>query len=257
MSQWYTVFKKEIIQQWHNKQLIWFPIVFILLAIMDPITFYFLPELLELTGGLPEGAIFEIPELQPEEALLMALEQLNTFGVLLLVLISMGTIARERSSLIGEMMFTKPIRPFQYVFAKWGAFVILTVLALTVGLLMNWYYVNILFGKLSFKTFSLLLMFYSLWFLFVLAIILFYNSFAKKQWYVALFTIVTLLGLTLINTLFNHYLPYFPNQLTSELQLLVTTGNISVELWGIAIILLIVSCCLLSSAAIIFKRIKI
>lgn len=96
--QWTTLMKKEMLQFWRNKQIIWVPLVMAILAVMDPITYYFLPEILELSGGLPEGAVFEIPELTANDSFLLGVESLNFMGVMLLLLISMGAIAAERKS---------------------------------------------------------------------------------------------------------------------------------------------------------------
>ncbi|MDY0407538.1 hypothetical protein [Paracerasibacillus soli] len=58
--QWLILLQKEMVENWRNFKWIWVPLVFILLAIMDPISTYYLPQILEAVGGLPEGAVFEI-----------------------------------------------------------------------------------------------------------------------------------------------------------------------------------------------------
>src|SRR5699024_11531878 len=104
------IIKKEICVICHNKKLVCVPLVFILLMIMYPITYYYLPEILEHTGGVPEGTIFEIPEMRAEDVVMLSLEQLGMFGTLLVGFITMGTIAGERKSGTMEMMLAKPIR---------------------------------------------------------------------------------------------------------------------------------------------------
>src|SRR5690625_2839028 len=107
--QWMTMFRKELIENWTNKKWIWVPIVMVLLTVMDPLSYYYLPEIIELTGGIPEGTVLEIPTLAPNEVVMMSIEQLNMFGVLVIALITMGTIAGERSSGITEILLVKPI----------------------------------------------------------------------------------------------------------------------------------------------------
>ncbi len=148
--QWTTLMKKEMLQFWRNKQIIWVPLVMAILAVMDPITYYFLPEILELSGGLPEGAVFEIPELTANDSFLLGVESLNFMGVMLLLLISMGAIAAERKSGVAEMMYTKPIHPFSYMMSKWLALLIVAAVALFTALAFNWYYTNVLYGELAF-----------------------------------------------------------------------------------------------------------
>src|SRR5690606_36497753 len=103
-------------------------------------------------------------------------EQLNLFSVLVISLISMGTIASERNSGITEIILVKPIRYAHYVIAKWIAFLILIWFSLCLGMLANWYYVNLLFGDLNFTTILQIMFFYGLWFMFVLTLSIFYNT---------------------------------------------------------------------------------
>ncbi|WP_245804709.1 hypothetical protein [Halobacillus hunanensis] len=91
--QWMTVFKTESIGAWRNYKWIWVPLVFILLGIMDPLTTYYLPQILESVGGLPEGATINIPTPPPADVFMMSISQFNMIGVAVLILMSMGTIA--------------------------------------------------------------------------------------------------------------------------------------------------------------------
>lgn len=257
MNQFIAVLQKELLQQWRNKQIIWLPLVFILLAIMDPLTFYFLPEILDMTGGLPDGAIFEIPKLAPSEAMMMAIEQINLFGILIILFIGMNTLAGERKNLIAEIIFVKPLNPFSYLSAKWVSFIILSFIGLSIGLLLNWYYVNILFGDISFGILLKTIFFYSLWFIFVISLSIFFNSFLKSPPLVIVYSIVVLFGMTAVNTIFGHRLTYFPNHLKGEIHLMIESGNITDELFGISLILFGVSLVLVLLATKLFQRVKL
>ena len=96
--QWMTLFNKEMMENWRNKKWIWVPLVLILLAILDPISNYYLPQIIEVVGGLPDGAIINLPEFAPADVVMMSLSQLSSLGVLVIVLMAMGTIASERKS---------------------------------------------------------------------------------------------------------------------------------------------------------------
>src|SRR5699024_4021417 len=98
MTQWLTLFKKEMSEYWRNLKWIWVPLVIILLAIMDPITTYYLPQIIELSGDLPEGSTFDLPTLSPPEAIMMSLSQLSSLGALVLILMSMGSISGEQQT---------------------------------------------------------------------------------------------------------------------------------------------------------------
>src|SRR5690625_2539309 len=94
--QWVTLFKKEVIENWRNKKWIWVPIVMMALCTMDLVSYYYLPEIINAVGGVPEGAVIEIPEMAPSEVITLGLEQLSMFGVIVIALISMGTRSEER-----------------------------------------------------------------------------------------------------------------------------------------------------------------
>src|SRR5699024_3772465 len=169
-----------MLQIWRSKQLIWVPLVMILIGIIDLISYYYLPEVIKLSGGLPEGAVFEVPSLLPREAIIIGLEQLSFLGSLVIIAISMGTIAGERKSGQAEIMLTKPINHVNYVTAKWFALVTVTLLSLFLALFLNWYYTNVLFDPISFIIILKVFLFYSLWFLFIISIVMFFNSFLNK-----------------------------------------------------------------------------
>lgn len=252
--QWMTLFKKEMHEKWHNKMVIWFPLLFILLMIMDPLTYYFLPELMEVVGGVPDGAIFELPELTATEVIFISLEQMSFLGTITIALVTMGTIAGERKSGLLEMMLTKPIRSLHFITSKWILYVLLIVGAFFIGLLSSVYYVAILYDQLPLTTILRIFFFYSTWLIFVLSISLFYNSFIRTPGVVFACTIATLACLNLLNQLFGHILTMFPNQLSHHLEATLLTGTISRELIGTASVTTICSLLLVLLAAFLFEK---
>lgn len=257
MSQWLTIYKKEMLQAWRNKQLIWVPLVIMMIGVIDVITYYYLPEVIELSGGLPEGAVFEVPEVIGYEAMMMGLEQLSFIGALVVMAISMGTIASERSSGLAELMLTKPIHHVSYVTAKWCALVTTTIFSLFLAIFINWYYTNVLFDEVSFNAFVTVFSFYSLWFIFIVTIAIFFNSFLSKAGYVFAGTAITLFLMSIINTGLGHRLPYFPNQLTGYIGLSLATEKIPRDLFITSGIIIMLIVCLLISAMFIFKQKKL
>lgn len=255
--QWMTIFQKEMLHLWRNKQLIWVPLVMMLIAVMDPLTFYFLPEILEISGGLPEGAVFEVPKLGPNDAIMMGIEALSFTGTLVIALISMGTIANERKSGVAEIILTKPINPINYITAKWFALFVISLLSVLLALITNWYYTNILFGEISFGTIATTFFFYMFWFMLIVTIAIFFNSFLSKPGIVFALTAIVIFLMSLINTFLGHKLTYLPNQLASHIQLMLESNEIPNELYMTTAIILFVVVILLGSATTIFKYKKL
>lgn len=255
--QWITIFQKELLKLWRNKQFVWVPLVLILIAIMDSVTYYFLPEIMELSGGLPEGAVFEVPQLQAHESILLGLEALAFTGTLIIALISMGTIASERKSGVAEIILTKPIKAVNYITAKWTALVIISLLSLFVALVANWYYSNILFGEVAFTVILTTFFFYLFWFILIVSIAIFFNSFLRKPGIVFALTAIVIFLMSIINTLFGHKLTYFPNQLTNHIQTFLLANKVPEELYMTTGIMVALIVFLLSCATSIFKYKKL
>lgn len=252
--QWMTLFKKEMHEKWHNKMVIWFPLLFILLMIMDPLTYYFLPELMKMVGGVPEGVIFELPELTATEVIFISLEQMSFLGTITIGLITMGTIAGERKSGLLEMMLTKPISSLHFIMSKWISYALLIVGAFFIGLLSCIYYVAILYEQLPLTAILQIFFFYSVWLIFVLSISFFYNSFIRTPGVVLALTITTLACLSLLNQLFGHVLTMFPSQLSHHLETTLLTGTINRELIGTASVTTCCSVLLVLLAIFLFEK---
>ncbi|RLL40353.1 ABC transporter permease [Oceanobacillus piezotolerans] len=252
--QWMTLLKKELIENWRNRKFIWVPLVFILLAIMEPLSTYYMPEILDAVGGLPEGTVLDMPELPPGDVLMLSLAQFSSLGVLLIVLLSMGTIAGERKSGVAELILVKPVSYTNYITAKWLALFILVFIAFLLGLAGGFYYTTILFGELPMSAFFYTLLFYSLWLAFVVTISIFYNTIFNSPGLVAFASIATIILMSVITQVFGHVLDWSPNQISAYLSQMMVEETVSKDLIatglttaGMTIILLVLS-------VIMFKR---
>ncbi|MGP4079637.1 ABC transporter permease [Pseudalkalibacillus sp. R45] len=234
MMQWLAVFRRENLENWRNFKWIWVPIVFILLGVMDPISMYYLPKIIEATGGLPDGASLNLPQYRPEDIIMSSLSQFSQLGVLIIVLMTMGLIARERRSGVAELVLVKPVKYRTYITAKWSATSLLVLVSLTCGLLMCWYYTNILFGELSFQQFLQVWGFYSFWLLFVVSISMFMNTLVKNSGAVAFLTFITIFISSIVTKIFSKYLVWSPNRLSEYIMDAINTGSIPGELLGTA-----------------------
>jgi len=252
--QWLTLFKKEVNESWHNKKIIWVPLVFILLTTMDPISYYYLPELIELSGGVPEGTIFELPKMSGEEVIKMSLDQLSMFGTLLICFITMGAIAGERKSGTLEMMLAKPIKATHFITSKWIADYLLIFCSLAIGLSFSWYYISILYSKLAISTMVGILFFYGLWLLLLVSISIFYNSFLPSSGMVIGCTVSTIILMSITNMVLGHKWSMFPNQMSTHLAQFLHDGTITTQLIGTAVITFILSVILILSSIFLFKK---
>ena len=82
MNRFLTLLSKEITELMRNGKLIWLPVVLMIIGISQPLTSYYMPQILDMAGNLPEGASITIPTPSGEEVLSGALSQYGTIGTL-------------------------------------------------------------------------------------------------------------------------------------------------------------------------------
>src|SRR5699024_4445018 len=243
----------ELLENWRNKKWIWVPLVTILLSIMDPITSYYLPQIIDAVGGMPEGTVFEVPDYAPQDVVLMSLSQLNSLGVLVLVLISMGTISGERKSGVSELILVKPVSYKNYITSKWVAYILLVWGSLFLGLCISWYYINVLFGSMVFLDILKVALFYGLWFVFILSLSIFYNTWVRSFGIVAFLTILSVILVSLLPSIFGEKLAWIPSNLTELVHQMLVTGSVSTNLIMTAITTIVLCVLLLIGSVYIFK----
>lgn len=148
----------------------------------------------------------------------------------------------------------KPIRYTNYITAKWFSYSLLAFVSLVLSLGLSWYYTNVLFGSLSFRLFLLTLCFYSLWFIFIVTISIFFNTFLKNAGLVIACTIGTLFILSGINTVVGHRITWFPNQLTTHIEAMLTTTTVPHALYGASGVIVLLILFLIISSIQLCKR---
>ncbi|UJL47307.1 ABC transporter permease subunit [Virgibacillus sp. NKC19-16] len=252
--QWSTILKKEMLENWRNMKWIWVPLVIILLAIIDPISNYYLPQIIESVGGMPDGASIDLPEFAPADVVMMSLGQISSLGVLVIVLMSMGIIAGERKSGVSELILVKPVSYRNYVTAKWAALLLLVWGSLFLGMLASWYYTNILFGELSFVELLQIVFFYGLWLTLVVTLSVFYNTLCKTPGLVASLTIITIIVMSIITQVFGHILTWSPNNLSSHIHEMLITGSLSSDLVATGFVTIAITIILLVASIFAFKN---
>mgnify|MGYP001186272157 FL=1 len=252
--QFQVMFKKELLENWRNFKWIWVPIVFIILAIMDPITTYYLPRILETVGGLPEGAVFSIPMPSPAEAVGMSYAQIGSIGVLIVAVISMGTIAGEIRSGVYEMILSKPVSYANYIMSKFSAYSLIILLSLIVSMIASWYYVSLLFGDIAFSTVIVSAVFYTFYLLFILSITVVLNTLLKSPGLVAFLTIIIVIALNIITDIFSHVLTWSPLMVSNHTLAFLYDGSLTSELIGSVSLAIIFTALLLVVATMILQR---
>lgn len=199
-----VLFQKEWRENTRNFKILWIPLVFIFFGITEPVTNYYLPQILETVGNIPKDAMFPFPEFTPQQILMSTMGQFQFIGMLVIVLGFMGTISRERKNGTGTLIYVRPISYLSYFLSKWKVVGIIVLGSVWLGLLTSWYYTELLFGNVDASDFFAFTGTYSVWILFVVSIVL-----AASAWLptggAAGISLVLVLGVQLIDALLGAY----------------------------------------------------
>lgn len=254
MRQWFILFNKEMLEMTRNFKWIWVPIAFILLGSMDPLTTYYMPQILDSLGGLPEGTIIEMPIPPAPEILTLTLGQYNLLGVLIIVLISMGIISGERKSGVAGIILVKPVAYSSYITAKWASALLLLWVSFFVGFLASWYYIGILFEWIPFVDFIQAFLFYGIWLSFILTVTIFLNSFFKTPGVVGFISIAMIIAISFVSGALSHLLEWSPALLPSYVGESLVSNSFSADIVPASLVAIGGMIVLLVAAFVVFRR---
>lgn len=215
MSGWLVLWRRELLELWRSYRWIWVPLVFLALGAMQPLTSHYLPQILDSVGGLPEGAVIEIPPPTPGAAMASSLNQIGTLGVLVLVLVAMGTVATERNAGQAAMILVKPVSYTAFITVKWTAHALLMLGALLLGQLGAYYYTDLLIGPLPVSTVLAASAVFAVWLGFIVALPIALGAFLRSTAAVAAAAIVIAVLLSATTSLLGDAMAWSPARLAS------------------------------------------
>lgn len=220
----WTLYNKEMLETIRSYKLIWIPVVFIILGILQPLTTYYMPEILKASGEVPPGLLegYELPE--PAAVMAQALGQYGTIGLLVLALGTMNMLAGERSSGTAELLMVKPVSPAAIVFAKWAAQLTVLVIALGLGAAGAGYYTAELMGPLAWDDVLTAAGLYGLWLLFAVSLTLLFSAWQRGP-AAAFLGLLTAAGFALAHSLLPSRLWWTPAALPALSAEVLTTGG--------------------------------
>lgn len=254
MKQWHVLYNKEMLEMWRNYKWLWVPIVFIILGMMNPVSTYYMPQLL-VANGITEEVVRLLPVPSAAEILAKTLSQYNTLGILILVLSLMGVVASERQSGSVIMVLVKPVTHLSYITAKWAGMVTLTIVSFALGYLATWYYTGVLIGSVPFTQIWESFLVYSLWLLFVITMTLLYSALLNSTGGIAFLSILTVVAFSLSTSLLKRYVKWSPGHLSGQASDIVTMeAGPAMSLWLSLCVTVVIIVLLIYGAAFISKR---
>ncbi|GAF23205.1 MULTISPECIES: ABC transporter permease [Shouchella] len=202
MNQLTALIRKEALENWRNYKCLWLPTLFVILGMMQPLTLYYMEDMLVLLGGLPEGANFAMPTLTAEEVVVNTLNQFSQIGMFAIVLSFMSTYTNERKTGEALLILVKPVTHWSYWLSKWVVALALVIGSFIAGLLAALYYISLLYGSISFSSIVFTVLIYGLWLMFIVTVTLFIGTIVKSSAVVSLLSILLMMLVMLFPVLF-------------------------------------------------------
>ncbi len=175
------VLRKEIMEQWRTRRLLIVAAVLVLFGLGSPLLAKLTPEMLRSIPDLPPGLADIIPTPTLADAVAQYVKNLSQFGILLAVLLSMGTVTQEKERGTAAMLLAHPLPRFSFLLAKFAALGLVFALSLAVGALGCWYYTLLLFEALPWGGFLALNALMLVVFIVYIAVTLLASTLARTQ----------------------------------------------------------------------------
>lgn len=191
MTQFITLFVKEMREAARSFKLLWMPLVFISLGISDPLVNYYMDDIMASVGNLPDGFEMIMPELTAADILLASTGQFQMIGLAVVVGIFASSISRERQNGTAAFLYARPLSFSAYFLSKFVAAVVVVLLCVVCGYAASMYYTAILYDLVPIGDAVLMIGTYMLWMLFVIAFTLCMSALFKTA--VAMFASVIVL----------------------------------------------------------------
>lgn len=250
----FTLYKKEMLASWRSAKWLWLPIVFAILGALQPLTIYYMPEILSIAGGLSEGVVIEMPTPTGDEVMAGVLNQYNMLGIVIIIAASMGIINSERQRQTLSLVMTRPVSAFEYIVSKWVAELTIIFIALAFGYGLSIYYTAVLFDNLTYINLVKSFFVYFVWISFVVTIILLLSTLFTNNGAIIGVGILIAGTLSLLDGLITKFMKWSPSLLATESYNLLLenkfTNSFSVTLTSSIIIIAII----LFATIFIFKR---
>jgi len=155
MNFW-VVFRKEMLEQWRTYKVLIVGAVLFLFGLTSPLLAKFTPEMLAAVPGLPAGMADFIPTPTVADAITQYIKNMSQFGILLALLMSMGSVAQEKERGTAALILTRPVSRGTFILAKFAALKVTFLISMLLAALGCWYYTYLLFEALPWGPFLLM-----------------------------------------------------------------------------------------------------
>jgi ABC-2 type transport system permease protein len=177
----FIVLRKELMEQWRTKRLLIVAAVLVIFGLASPLLAKVTPDLLKSIPNVPTALFGLFPTPTVADAVTQYIKNMMQFGVLLAVLMSMGSIAQEKERRTAAMLLTHPLSRLTFLLAKFVALACTFAISLAIAALGCWYYTQLLFEAMPWGPFLALNGLMLLVFLVYVAVTLLCSTLVRTQ----------------------------------------------------------------------------
>jgi ABC-2 type transport system permease protein len=147
----WAAFRKELLEQWRTHRLLIVVAILLLFGMASPVMAKYLPEMLKMAipAEQAESLLGIIPKATAGDAADQYVKNTVQFGVLLALLMAMGTVAVEKDKGTAALMLVKPLPRWAFLLAKFAALGATFAVGTLLAGLASWLYTVLLFGPVS------------------------------------------------------------------------------------------------------------
>ncbi len=175
------VLRKELMEQWRARRMLIVAAVLALFGLASPLLAKLTPEMLKAIPGLPPGVAEAIPTPTVSDAVAQYIKNMSQFGILLALLMTMGSVAQEKERGTTAIILTHPVNRSVFLMAKFTAMGITFFASLAIAALGCWYYTLLLFEGLPVGPYLALNALMLLVYLVYIAVTLLCSTIARSQ----------------------------------------------------------------------------
>lgn len=147
------VFRKDLLELWRTYRFLVIAAVLVVFGMTSPLMAKFLPQVLKAIPGVPPGLLDSIPAPTVVDAVAQYIKNMNQFGILLALLVTMGAVVQEKEHGTAAFFLTRPVSRETFILSKFGALLVTFLAALIIAALGCWYYTYVLFQPLPWGNF--------------------------------------------------------------------------------------------------------
>lgn len=212
MRQTWLIYRKEMLGMTRSYQLLWVPVVIMLLVVMQPITSYYLSDILAASGSMPEELLAGFPIPGSAEVMVSVLGQYSSFGVLIFVIAGMQVVAGERYGGTAALVLVRPVSSASFICAKWAGQMTLMLISFVTSYAAAWYYTVLLLGPVSWREGLIAGGLYILWLTFAISLTVLFSTLLRGS-VAAVISLLLIAGISLGHSLAPSWFAWSPARL--------------------------------------------